>query len=202
MFAEMLDLEHPLYWTVDDVLTPAECAGLIAKIDAAGPEAAPVTTAAGPLMRPDVRNNTRVMFDAVSFAKVLFDRIASHVPKQLKLGARYDRRFGDIPQPSVAACGVNERLRCYRYEPGQRFGPHYDGAFVRSKDERSYLTLLIYLNEGYQGGRTRFLELDREIEPRVGRALFFQHAILHEGAVVEEGVKYALRSDVMYRICL
>ena len=94
---------------------------------------------------------------------------------------------------------MNERFRCYRYEPGQRFAPHFDGAFVRDAHERSHLTLMVYLNEGFGGGSTAFLDWDREVAPRLGSALVFQHRLLHEGCTVTSGVKYVLRSDVMYR---
>ena len=36
------------------------------------------------------------------------------------------------------------------------------------------------------------------VQPKVGMALVFEHAILHEGVAVEEGTKYVLRTDVMY----
>lgn len=72
----------------------------------------------------------------------------------------------------------------------------YDGAFARS--DRGLLTLMIYLNEGFAGGSTRFHDWDIDVVPRTGMALLFQHRVLHEGCVIEAGVKYALRSDVMY----
>ena len=96
--------------------------------------------------------------------------------------------------------GANELLRCYRYAEGQRFAPHYDGAFARDAQERSKLTFIVYLNEGFGGGETAMLDLDQVIVPRTGRALLFQHAILHEGCAVTSGVKYAVRSDIMYRL--
>jgi len=46
---------------------------------------------------------------------------------------------------------------------------------------------------------TNFLDLERTIEPRAGMALLFQHRLLHEGSEVTDGVKYVVRSDVMYR---
>jgi predicted 2-oxoglutarate/Fe(II)-dependent dioxygenase YbiX len=184
MYAALLDLTHPLFWTVDGVLSPAECDALIARIEAAGPELAPVHRAGGPVIDLGTRNNSRVMFDDPALSASLFERVRARVPAEL-MGMR--------------VVGANERLRCYRYDVGQRFAPHYDGSFVRDGDERSLLTLLVYLNEGFGGGETRLLELDRAIAPRAGRALLFQHAILHEGAAVTAGVKYAIRSDVMYR---
>ncbi len=40
-----------------------------------------------------------------------------------------------------------------RYNPGGKFGAHYDGSYVEDEDERSLLTFMIYLNVGYKGGR-------------------------------------------------
>lgn len=184
MMAHLLDLQQPLHFVVDGVLSPAECKLLIARIEAAKPTLAPITTARGPIIETDVRNNTRVMFDDPILAEMLYQRIRKHCPPRLK---------------GMEICGANERLRCYKYEPGQRFAPHYDGAFERSRDERSWLTYLIYLNDDFEGGETALLSLDATIHPKPGRALLFQHAILHEGRTVKRGIKYAARSDVMYR---
>jgi hypothetical protein len=93
---------------------------------------------------------------------------------------------------------LSQEVCCYRYQPGQRFAPHYDGAFFRSDDEVSHLTLLVYLNEDFIGGETRFYVPEALIKPRTGMALFFQHRLLHEGCEVRSGTKYVARSDVMY----
>ncbi|WP_434345440.1 2OG-Fe(II) oxygenase [Myxococcus virescens] len=77
--------------------------------------------------------------------------------------------------------------------------PHFDGAFVRTRDERSLLTFMVYLNECPGGGATNFLSLGHSVTPRTGSALLFNHHLLHEGATVTQGRKYALRTDPMYR---
>ena len=64
---------------------------------------------------------------------------------------------------------------------------------------RSMLTLVFYLNDGFEGGATDFPELRRTIEPRRGRALVFQHRVLHEATVVTRGEKLVLRTDVLFR---
>jgi predicted 2-oxoglutarate/Fe(II)-dependent dioxygenase YbiX len=184
MYANLVDLTKPLSWTVDAVLSPDECATLIARIEAAGPEVAPINLARGSVVDLDTRNNARVMFDDPELAALLFERVRARLPGEL-MGMR--------------VAGANERVRCYRYQPGQRFAPHYDGSFARSRSERSLLTLLVYLNQGFEGGETALLDLDETVTPRTGRALLFQHAILHEGCAVIRGVKYAARSDIMYR---
>ena len=57
--------------------------------------------------------------------------------------------------------------------------------------------------EGCVGGATRFISRDRtrgvNVDPKAGSVLIFQHeGLLHEGAKVESGVKYAVRMDVIY----
>jgi len=183
MAGDSLDQTAPLVFTVAGVFAASECADAIAQIERLGFEDAPITTARGFVMRPDIRNNTRVMFDDHSLAATLFTRLGGAIPAHL-----HGRR----------AVGVNERFRCYRYEPGQRFAPHYDGAYQRSATERSELTLMVYLNEDFTGGKTAFHDFDTLATPRTGVALLFQHQLLHEGCVVQSGVKYVLRSDVMY----
>ena len=93
--------------------------------------------------------------------------------------------------------GLNERWRFYRYDPGQAFRWHRDGAYERNALERSRLTFMVYLNEDFAGGETRFETF--AVRPRTGTALVFLHPLLHEGAEIERGRKYVMRSDVMYR---
>ncbi|KAI9363988.1 hypothetical protein DFJ73DRAFT_480480 [Zopfochytrium polystomum] len=76
--------------------------------------------------------------------------------------------------------------------------------------EWSRLTLLLYLNEGFDGGETTYFApaseegvLDaRAVVPRAGCAMVFPHGclktLLHEGSGVTRGAKYILRTDVLY----
>jgi predicted 2-oxoglutarate/Fe(II)-dependent dioxygenase YbiX len=169
--------------TVPNFLSEAECAEQIAKAERVGFDEAPVTTSHGMVRMPEVRNNTRVMLDDVALAASLWERLRPHVP------AQFDER---------AALGLNERFRFYRYDPGQFFAIHRDGHFRRENGERSELTFMVYLNEGYQGGETRFIESKRDVVPRTGMALLFTHAMLHDSAPLISGRKYVLRSDVMF----
>jgi prolyl 4-hydroxylase len=180
-----LDRTRSYIQTVPSVLDPAECEALIARIDAAGPRIAPINTPLGPSVRTSVRNNERVMFDDAALANRMYGRVASAAPPDI-----HGHRL----------VGANELLRCYRYRPGMRFAPHPDGAFERNELERSFYTMIVYLNEGFAGGQTTFLvEPEVVIQPRTGMALLFQHPIVHEGTLVTRGVKYVVRSDLMYR---
>ena len=72
----------------------------------------------------------------------------------------------------------------------------------------SFLTLQLYLNDVESGGETTFFDVTRDgksgevvpVLPLPGRILVFQHVILHEGSVLVKGTKYAMRTDVMYKL--
>ena len=197
--AERLQLMHrvPFVRVVRDFLDADACAALKARIGAYGPQAAPVTTMHGAVMRPELRNNDRVMFDDVDLAASLFERARRWLPSTLRGddGPRTTTQHGATWQ----AVGLNERFRGYRYRPGQRFAPHFDGCFARTDDETSALTFLVYLDDGCTGGETNVLDWGVQVRPATGTLFLFDHYVLHEGAVVTAGEKNVLRSDVMYR---
>ena len=66
-------------------------------------------------------------------------------------------------------------------------------------EARSLLTLLVYLDDDFDGGATDFPEQGETVTPRAGDALWFQHALLHAGRPVTRGTKHVLRTDVLYR---
>lgn len=167
-----------MLWTVDDVYSPAECRAFIARIEAAGPALA--------TDNPLYRDQDRVIVDDAAAAATLLARLRGHLPA----------RMGEL-----ALVGLNERLRLYRYRPGQRFAPHMDHWY--RPDERSVTlhTVLVYFNDDFEGGETRFLEpLVATVTPRAGRVAVFQHKLRHEGCEVRRGTKYAMRSDVVYGV--
>ena len=169
-------------FTVSEFFTHDECDACIRLAESSGFSDAPINSAFGPQLRQDVRNNTRVMIDDPDRAEQLWQRSIDYVPTFA----------GDW-----SAVGFNERLRFYRYDVGQQFDWHYDGAFERPSGERSRLTFMIYLNGSFEGGQTSFE--NTTVVPKTGLALFFVHQIRHKGQPVTKGRKYVLRTDVMYR---
>lgn len=168
-------------FTIDGVLTADECRQMIALAEQRGFDEATINAVDGPRLDKEMRNNQRAIVDDFDIARRIWSRVRKFIPRT-QLGAPVH--------------GLNERLRFYRYTPGQRFSWHFDGSFVRPNGERSMLTFMIYLNEGYEGGETRFES--SSVLGKLGMALLFEHELLHEGAEVTSGVKYVLRSDVMY----
>lgn len=180
-----LDPENDIV-AVRGVLTPEECAARLARAERRGFGHAPITTAFGFVMAPEVRNNTRAMFDDPDEAAWLWERVRAFVPEKRRGGWQ--------------VIGLNERLRFYRYEVGQRFAWHRDGAYIRPNGEASKLTLMIYLDGGCLGGATEFFDAgELAVKPEPGKMLLFPHSLRHQGAPVRAGHKHVLRTDVMYR---
>jgi len=107
---------------------------------------------------------------------------------------------------SITAVGLNERMRFLKYKPGHFFAPHQDIPYVRGPDcgakagEKSHITVQLYLNDKFKGGATRFLSGTRhyDVVPKIGSALIFDHELLHEGSRVSGGIKYSVRTDIMF----
>lgn len=185
MYAGFLDLHQPPFWTVDDALPPEVCAEYVRKFRSSAAELAPIVGRDGQaVIEPETRNNTRVMWDDPAEADGLLARVRERVPPLLM---------------GLALVGANPRLRIYRYGVGERHGAHWDTVVELADGVRSLLTLVFYLNEGFAGGDTDFVELGARITPKTGRALLFQHRILHRASEVDAGEKYVLRTDVLYR---
>ncbi|KAF2074336.1 hypothetical protein CYY_004357 [Polysphondylium violaceum] len=179
-----------LAFTIDNVFSKEECEEWIAHTEKIGYEKALVNVGNGQQrLMTDIRNNDRCIIDSEEMADKIYQRVKQFIPDTF--------HFKD-------KVSLNERLRFLRYKPDQKFEAHYDGSYVREsgpkKGERSYITLQLYLNEGAKGGETTFFVQRKEysVTPKTGMVVIFQHNILHEGAEVQKGLKYVVRTDVMY----
>lgn len=165
-----------------NILTDQECKDLILYSEQKGYEEATVFTGSSHQLIKGVRNNLRVIIDDQKYAIKIWDKVANFFTPKID---------------GFEAYGLNERFRFYKYSEGQRFKMHKDGAFVRSAGDTSIYTFIIYLNEDYEGGTTDFHD-GISIKPKTGSALVFPHPLRHEGTIITSGIKYAIRSDVMY----
>ena len=176
---------HEDAFLIPNFLTAEECQQYIDMSEKAGYEEATITIDAQQqkfAMMKSIRNNYRLIFHDFELADKLWRRALPYLPAEIWL---------------YKTVGFNEQFRFYRYDIGERFNKHRDGSFVRNNTEKSLLTFLIYLNEGFEGGTTAFD--DFEVKPQTGAALCFAHELKHTGTPVHEGRKYVLRTDVMYR---
>lgn len=179
-----MSINNPLrkIWTLPGFISQQECQDLILLSEMRGFDEATVSMKSGPVMIKGLRNNYRLEYSDTRLAARLWDGLKAHLPAVLD---------------GWEALGLNERFRFYRYEDNQRFKRHIDGRFRRSDMEESRITFMIYLNDDFKGGETAFDEV--VVKPETGTALCFIHEQKHEGRPVTEGIKYVLRTDVMYK---
>jgi prolyl 4-hydroxylase len=194
LYAGHFDWSKPLLWTVPAVLSAKECQAIISQAEASTWLAATVNRLSGRVVDARIRDNdTAILKDDGSFIDLLYQRIVAHVPEKM---SREEAGHGRV---EVEVCGLFAPMRVYRYGVGQRFGLHQDQSYTREDGARSFLTLILYLNDEYTGGETDFPEQHQRIVPRQGTVLLFQHMLLHAGLPILSGVKYLLRTDVMYQ---
>jgi len=204
-----------LAFVLHGVLTEEECANFIRASEEKGYELAKVNVGGGrEEVMTDVRNSARCMIDDASSVEVIWQRILA-VLGASESGGDVLQQLLTVPfanDPSLSAVGLNERMRYLRYDDGMFFAVHQDGSYVRSDEagsarrgEQSFVTCQIYLNEGFEGGATRFIDAQDEFGaigldcvPRTGSILLFQHNLWHEGSLLRAGRKYTIRTDVMY----
>lgn len=151
-------------------------------------------------MNEHLRGNLRLICKDVSLSNALYHRLLPHLPSEV-------REEGEAWHVS----GCNEVFRLSKYNATDRFQRHVDTYFERFVDEntreKSMFTVNIYLNDDFTGGTTRFYHdrdvLEATIVPKSGLCLLFRQPstarLLHDGEEVSNGVKYLIRSDVMYR---
>lgn len=175
----------PYIIRIDDLLTPNECARHLGFLQHQRLEPAKVISASGAQRyKPELRNHRVVEREDHDLADLLTTRITPHAPDAIE-GALLD--------------ATNPAWRYFIYEPGDHFGPHTDVGW-RDGERLTRMTLLVYLNDDFEGGATRFhVSPELEITPARGMGLLFQHAIIHEGLELKAGTKAVLRSELFYK---
>lgn len=141
------------------------------------------------------RKQNRLSFKDKVLASVLFERMFP-----LLQYCRLDVLDGK----KAVTCHPN--IRVYRYNRDDSFGRHVDGS-NDLEEGQTKLTVLVYLCGGLQGGETVFYKhhfgqaVQCSITPQTGLLLLHEHGnrcLTHEAKKIEAGVKYVLRTDVVY----
>jgi predicted 2-oxoglutarate/Fe(II)-dependent dioxygenase YbiX len=78
-----------------------------------------------------------------------------------------------------------------RYTPGGFYVAHADGGLDLSN---RYFTVLCYLNDDFQGGRTSFPLFSYSVTPQKGKTILFPSTYIHRAEPVVAGTKYVLVS--------
>lgn len=147
---------------VAKLLTPAECAH-VAHVAQPLLEAAVVADpATGRMIRHPVRTSLGAVIGPTREDLVI---------------AAINRR---IAVASGLPYGHGEPLAVLAYQPGHEYKPHFDTLpHVANQRVR---TVLVYLNDGFTGGETRFMANGLTVAPRAGDAIIFD-TVTADGAV-------------------
>ena len=190
-----------LAFTVDDVLDAKECSQLIQMADASGWKPSP--------MAP-LQTGLRARFDDDAWARTIYERLRPFCPP-----VHRRRRL----------VGVTPTFRFVKYPEGASVAPHPDTSggdkhTPVKEPNASLFTILLYLNEGYEGCETCLLPSPKSapppenprddvfpevcykrgipVKPKRGMALVFEHDILHACPPLTRGVKLVIRVDLCY----
>ncbi|KAJ6529166.1 hypothetical protein DFH09DRAFT_1045312 [Mycena vulgaris] len=200
---------------LDDLFPAPELSALLAHIEAVslwqiaqinvGPEEAYTNTS--------YRNGQRILYDSFPLSQQLFTKLRPHLSAIEEIE---EPAFIDGVGPAAQKwrmVRLNERLRFLRYPKGGFFRMHIDSEYEDYKTgQRTFYTVQLYLPSDSSGspesflppggGSTRFWDQKEnyaDVEALPGRMLVFQHDELgHTGEEVTEGVKCAVRSDILY----
>jgi len=150
------------------------------------------------------RGNRRLQIDDTSgkLGEEIWRRIKKFMPE-----------IEEIPTDgSFVYYGMNPRYRFAKYFAGDGFGIHIDKPTIYEHDICSIYTVNIYLNDlsPEQGGYTNFYRKLTGGKPiasaggTAGSCAIFKQALVdyspvHDGAKVESGLKYLMRTDVVYK---
>lgn len=88
-----------------------------------------------------------------------------------------------------------EQLQVVKYNKGGFFNPHYDACqgdenFCKRMNISGprYITVLIYLNDDYEGGETVFPKINKVVKPEKGKAIVFYNTDKNSGHVLQKSL--------------
>ncbi len=186
--------DAPRIYSIDGFIPEAACDWLIERASRKGLQAAVVNTPDGRRgVHPD-RNNSMS-----GFVQSEGDLVVQLVQQRIA-------RATDTP------LSHHEPTTVFRYTPGQEYKPHFDFVEPGTPEAAQYedeiasvgmrmATVLVYLNEGYDGGETSFPRLRKQYKGKKGDALIFwslsadgapDRNSLHAGTPVRRGEKWLL----------
>ncbi|CAF2796191.1 unnamed protein product [Rotaria sp. Silwood2] len=171
------------------------------------------------------RNNWRLI--------VIDDRFARTLWRRLKFSNRITKLISNTKPLGFNVQGtwemnsVNNAMRLNKYHENEYFTLHKDAQYSPSADERSLLSLIIYLNDNFEKGETKFyfpkqtpkspvkgLTIKEEIEsyggldygyecmtikPKKGHAILFTHNLLHEAIAPEINNSSEVKERIVLR---
>ncbi len=179
----------PRIMIVENVVSESICDWLIERAKPNRAAATVFDQATGELHRSETRTNSAAGFNAF----------------------KMDMIFAMLRLRITALTGLStgmESINILHYEPGQSYSPHFDfiaathsDASLLTQGRQRVVTFLLYLNDDYEGGETRFPRIPWQHKGQKGDAMFFWNVdmqgqpdpkTLHEGSAPTKGEKWVL----------
>lgn len=127
------------------------------------------------------------------FAQIIYTKLQPYLPKQYKDHKQYCWEF----------VGPIQTIMYAQVETNQSFGIHTDTGYEYDSIKHHYskYTVLIYLNDSYEGGTTTFysnqFQKITQIQPKKGRLLCFDIDLFHSGDPVIHGTKQWIGTELI-----
>ena len=186
-------------WYLENLLTDAECEEVIA-----GSESLGFKQKKSKRSGPAIRHNMRAIYEPTDhFTSTLENRLKPFVEK---IDVSAIGSYWRLPKERGF---LNTKWRVNSYKEGEAFLPNYDSGHTFSPSTRSILSLIIYLNDDFNGGETTFFpgSIEQEptrVRPKKGAAIIFHHYgplnPIHstEPVVITGRKKYIARTDIIF----
>ena len=141
---------NKLVFTIDNFLSDKECNNFLKLINNNDFQKAPIGDK-NKSIESETRNNSRTLLDDEKIIENLWNKIKiiDLIPKTMTNNV-------------FKLKGLFKNLLFYKYNVGEYFKEHYDGDKIDG-NKKSFFTLLIYLNDDFEGGETNFIHYDRKI---------------------------------------
>lgn len=207
---------------IPNLMGARECAALVAGI----PPTVWIPVGIDGIRRetpPEVVGSYRASLYDPAFAEALWERLRGCLPAVRLFDATSAETDWD-GHPVWQPVGINPLFRFIRYLDGGKLVPHYDAPYVETPLRRTLMSLVVYLDDPAGGqGATRFIrdpqdgmplaerdladwtrdaefnEVVARSEPRAGKAIVFDHRVLHDSeAISGDTVKTIVRTDIVF----
>lgn len=182
-FAESKNIcNQTFYFEIPNVLTHDQCDALIKAARDQGMESSAVG-------ETDVVLDTNVRKSEQTWFQQNGNDVTRHISDvAMRLVQQMKHCFGNIK-----VADNFESIQVVHYGQDGKYDPHFDGVECGEDNKipcpitQRIATLLIYLNDDFEGGETRFPHMDnRKIKPVKGNAVFFWVAEPTTGLVYSE----------------
>lgn len=198
---------------LDNVFTKEECDDLIKRTETIG--YIPALVGFPQIRVPENRNNYRCVVDDEILAAEIFKRIKNYVPAEwlmcpvAELNPRLRfLRYEPLQKFETHNDGIyvnEEKTKCSYITVHLYLNEGMSGgATTFTTEPKAYGVMKVPGSKDWLKSLQKALEIPTEkprtlsIEPKIGRILIFEHHLLHKGSLVTGGIKYTVRSDIMY----